>query len=49
MLLGTKTVLNELVAYIDLASAPGLSERTGGCSPTPSAAGFSELRSLPAS
>jgi len=28
MLLGTKTVLNELVAYIDLASAPGLSERS---------------------
>jgi concentrative nucleoside transporter, CNT family len=28
MLLGTKTVLNELVAYIDLANAPGLSERS---------------------
>jgi CNT family concentrative nucleoside transporter len=28
MLLGTKTVLNELVAYIDLASAQGLSERS---------------------
>jgi CNT family concentrative nucleoside transporter len=28
MLLGTKTVLNELVAYIDLAKMPGLSERS---------------------
>jgi CNT family concentrative nucleoside transporter len=28
MLLGTKTVLNELVAYIDLAQASGLSERS---------------------
>jgi concentrative nucleoside transporter, CNT family len=28
MLLGTKTVLNELVAYIDLANAPALSERS---------------------
>jgi CNT family concentrative nucleoside transporter len=28
MLLGTKTVLNELVAYIDLASITGLSERS---------------------
>ena len=28
MLLGTKTVLNELVAYIDLAQAKGLSERS---------------------
>ncbi len=27
-LLGTKTVLNELVAYIDLANAPGFTERT---------------------
>ena len=27
-LLGTKTVLNELVAYLDLANAPQLSERT---------------------
>jgi CNT family concentrative nucleoside transporter len=27
-LLGTKTVLNELVAYIDLANASGFSERT---------------------
>jgi len=28
MLLGTKTVLNELVAYVDLAGADGLSERS---------------------
>ena len=28
MLLGTKTVLNELVAYIDLANMPALSERS---------------------
>jgi len=28
VLLGTKTVLNELVAYIDLAKMPGLSERS---------------------
>jgi CNT family concentrative nucleoside transporter len=28
MLLGTKTVLNELVAYIDLANMPSLSERS---------------------
>ena len=28
MLLGTKTVLNELVAYIDLAGMTGLSERS---------------------
>ena len=28
MLLGTKTVLNELVAYLDLAKAPDLSERS---------------------
>lgn len=28
MLLGTKTVLNEFVAYIDLARAPGLSDRS---------------------
>ena len=27
-LLGTKTVLNELVAYLDLARSSGLSERT---------------------
>ncbi|MEO8145133.1 MAG: nucleoside transporter C-terminal domain-containing protein [Betaproteobacteria bacterium] len=27
-LLGTKTVLNELVAYIDMANSPGLSERS---------------------
>jgi CNT family concentrative nucleoside transporter len=27
-LLGTKTVLNELVAYLDLVNAPGLSERS---------------------
>ena len=28
MLLGTKTVLNELVAFVDLARTPGLSERS---------------------
>lgn len=28
MLLGTKTVINELVAYLELAKAPGLSERS---------------------
>jgi CNT family concentrative nucleoside transporter len=28
MLLGTKTVLNELVAYVDLAGMQGLSERS---------------------
>jgi CNT family concentrative nucleoside transporter len=27
-LLGTKTVINELVAYLDLAASPGLSERS---------------------